>query len=182
MSPLRLLHDRVCTVDRAGAARYAPSRWPTTPPSRSRSCSTGGEIQLIDVRQAYEHEAGRIAGDRLIELMQLGARRPIRSIASGRSSSTAAAARRSAMATEAFRGPASTPTTWSGGLLEWQAAGLPLEPADGHVAEPEPRLTGTATPAMSRLERRHVIAVARTSASGGTTAESLAVLGASDAR
>ena len=30
-----------------------------------------GEIQLIDVRQPDEHEAGRIAGDRLIELMEL---------------------------------------------------------------------------------------------------------------
>ncbi|MBV9168161.1 MAG: rhodanese-like domain-containing protein, partial [Solirubrobacterales bacterium] len=26
------------------------------------------DVQLIDVRQPYEHEAGRIAGDRLIEL------------------------------------------------------------------------------------------------------------------
>ncbi len=29
------------------------------------------DVQLIDVRQPHEHEAGRIAGDRLIELMQL---------------------------------------------------------------------------------------------------------------
>ena len=32
-----------------------------------------GHIQLIDVRQAYEHESGRIAGDRHIELAQLAA-------------------------------------------------------------------------------------------------------------
>ena len=30
-----------------------------------------GEIQLVDVREPYEHEAGRIAGDRLIVLTQL---------------------------------------------------------------------------------------------------------------
>ena len=33
----------------------------------------GGTIQLIDVRQSYEHEAGRIEGDRLIELGSLSA-------------------------------------------------------------------------------------------------------------
>ena len=32
----------------------------------------------------------------------------------------------------------------TGGMLEWQAAGLPLEPADGHVAEP---LSTVASPA-----------------------------------
>ena len=32
-----------------------------------------GEIQLIDVREPYEHEAGRIAGDRLIVLTELAA-------------------------------------------------------------------------------------------------------------
>jgi rhodanese-related sulfurtransferase len=91
------------------------------------------DVQLIDVRQAYEHEAGRIAGDRLIELTHLGAQadtidrdRPV--VFYCRSG------HRSAMATEAFRGAGYDAYNLAGGLIQWQAAGLPLEPADGHVA------------------------------------------------
>jgi len=41
---------------------------------------------------------------------------------------------RSAMATEAFRGAGFDAHNMVGGLLDWNAAGLPLEPADGYVA------------------------------------------------
>jgi len=91
------------------------------------------EIQLIDVREPYEHEAGRIAGDRLIELAQLAASadsierdKPV--VFYCRSGS------RSAMATEAFRGAGFDAHNLAGGLLDWAASGLPLEPADGRVA------------------------------------------------
>ena len=90
-------------------------------------------IQLIDVRQTEEHEAGRIAGDRLIELSSLGAEvdsidrtRPV--VFYCRSGS------RSAMATDAFRGAGFDAHNMVGGLLDWQAAGLPLDPHDGYVA------------------------------------------------
>ena len=92
-----------------------------------------GEIQLIDVRQPEEHDAGRIAGDRFIELATLAAEvdsidrdRPV--VFYCRSGS------RSAMATEAFRGAGFDAHNMRGGLLDWHAAGLPLEPADGYVA------------------------------------------------
>ena len=92
-----------------------------------------GDIQLIDVRQADEHQAGRIAGDRLIELAQLAAQaqtidrdQPV--VFYCRSGS------RSAMATEAFRGAGYEAHNLTGGLLEWHSAGLPIEPADGYVA------------------------------------------------
>ena len=92
------------------------------------------EIQLIDVRQPYEHEAGRIAGDRHVELTLLSEQadtidrdRPV--VFYCRSGS------RSALATEAFRGAGFDAHNMLGGLLDWQAGGLPLEPADGHVAE-----------------------------------------------
>lgn len=91
-------------------------------------------IQLIDVRESYEHEAGRIAGDRLIELMDLRAQadtldpdRPL--VFYCRSGS------RSAMAAEAFRGAGFDAHNMVGGLLEWSAAGLPLDPPDGYVAD-----------------------------------------------
>ena len=93
----------------------------------------GGEVQLIDVRQPEEHDAGRIAGDRLIELSRLATEvdsldqtRPI--VFYCRSGS------RSAMATEAFRGAGFDAHNMVGGLLDWHAAGLPLDPPDGYVA------------------------------------------------
>jgi rhodanese-related sulfurtransferase len=91
------------------------------------------EIQLIDVRETDEYEAGRIAGARHIPLARLPAEaadldqgRPI--VFYCRSGS------RSAMATEAFRGAGLEAHNMAGGLLEWQAIGLPLEPEDGRVA------------------------------------------------
>ncbi len=88
---------------------------------------------MIDVREPYEHEAGRIAGGRLIGLTELGAAvetidrdRPV--VFYCRSGS------RSAMATEAFRGAGYDAHNMEGGLLDWAAAGLPLEPDGGHVA------------------------------------------------
>jgi rhodanese-related sulfurtransferase len=103
-------------------------------PQEVADLHSGGEIQLIDVRQRYEHEAGRIAGTPLIELAELASRaqeidrdRPV--VFYCRSGS------RSAMATEAFRGAGYDAHNMTGGLLEWQASGLPLEPDDGHVAD-----------------------------------------------
>jgi rhodanese-related sulfurtransferase len=92
-----------------------------------------GDIQLIDVRQPEEREAGRIAGDEFIELSQLASEvdsidrdRPV--VFYCRSGA------RSAMATEAFRGAGFDAHNMLGGLLEWDAAGLPLDPPDGYVA------------------------------------------------
>jgi rhodanese-related sulfurtransferase len=91
------------------------------------------EIQLIDVRELDEHEAGRIAGGRLISLGELTGQaqtidreRPV--VFYCRSGG------RSAMATEAFRTAGFDAHNMAGGLIDWHAAGLPLEPADGHVA------------------------------------------------
>jgi rhodanese-related sulfurtransferase len=91
-------------------------------------------VQLIDVRQRYEHEAGRIAGAPLIELAELASRaeeidrdRPV--VFYCRSGA------RSAMATDAFRRAGYDAHNMTGGLLEWQAAGLPLEPQGGYVAD-----------------------------------------------
>jgi rhodanese-related sulfurtransferase len=93
-----------------------------------------GHVQLIDVRQPHEHEAGRIAGDRLIELGDLAANvetiardRPV--VFYCRSGS------RSGMAAQAFRQAGFDAHNMVGGLLDWQAAGLPMEPTDSYVAE-----------------------------------------------
>jgi len=93
-----------------------------------------GEIQLIDVREPREWEAGRIAGARHLPLGELASQtqsidrqRPV--VFYCRSGV------RSAMATEALAGAGWDAHNMAGGLLDWAAAGLPLEPADGQVAD-----------------------------------------------
>jgi rhodanese-related sulfurtransferase len=93
-----------------------------------------GEIQLIDVRTQREHQAGWIEGDRWVELNQLaseaGSLDPSRPVVFYCRSGA-----RSAMATEAFTQAGFDAHNMVGGLLDWAAAGLPLEPADGRVAD-----------------------------------------------
>jgi rhodanese-related sulfurtransferase len=118
--------------------------WPERYPRRVASDYTPREVaelldderlQLIDVRQPHEHEAGRIAGGRLIELSELSAAAD--SIDRGRQVVFyCRSGGRSAMATEAFAQAGFDAHNMTGGMLEWQAAGLPMEPADGFVAEP----------------------------------------------
>jgi rhodanese-related sulfurtransferase len=114
------------------ACGYAPAVADYTP-GQVAALLRGGAIQLIDVRQPEEYEAGRIAGARLIELAQLSGRartidpdRPV--VFYCRSGS------RSAMATEALIRAGFEAHNMAGGLLEWQAAGLPIEPDGGYVA------------------------------------------------
>jgi rhodanese-related sulfurtransferase len=93
-----------------------------------------GDVQLIDVRTPHEHEAGRIEGSTPIELTELAARageidrqRPV--VLYCRSGG------RSAMATAALSQAGYDAHNMAGGMLDWQAAGLPMEPSDGFVAE-----------------------------------------------
>lgn len=90
--------------------------------------------QVIDVREAYEREAGHIADTRHIELVAL----------------TAAAATveherpvvfycrvgaRSEMAAQAFRAAGFQAYSMRGGLQRWADEGRPLSPEGGHVAD-----------------------------------------------
>jgi rhodanese-related sulfurtransferase len=94
-----------------------------------------GEIQLIDVRAEHEHQAGRIAGGRLIELNQLSG--AAGSVDRGRPVVFyCRSGARSAMAAEAFAQAGFDAHNMSGGLLEWDAQGLPIEPDGGYVADP----------------------------------------------
>ena len=92
------------------------------------------EIQLIDVREPPEWEAGRIAGARLVPLGEVSAQaetisRDQQVVFYCRSGA------RSAMATEAFSQAGWDAHNLGGGLLEWEGAGLALEPEDGRVAD-----------------------------------------------
>ena len=92
------------------------------------------DIQLIDVREDYEVEAGRITGSRHIELERLASQadtidreRPV--VFQCRLGA------RSAMAAQAFRTAGYEAYTMQGGLTAWVEAGLPIEPEGGRVAE-----------------------------------------------
>ncbi len=90
-------------------------------------------LQVIDVREPYEREAGHIAGTRHIQLVNL----------TGEASTVARehpvvfycrVGARSQMAAQAFRAAGYDAYTMAGGLKRWAEQGLPLEPKGGSVA------------------------------------------------
>lgn len=90
-----------------------------------------GDAQLIDVREPYEFQAGRIAGSRHVEMGRLAEQaetiprdRPV--VFSCRVGG------RSALATQAFVAAGYDAYNLSGGIVSWVAAGLPIE---GQVAD-----------------------------------------------
>ena len=106
-------------------------------PADVQKLAESGEGEVIDVRQDYEHEAGRIAGSRHIEMNELTQNagsipkdRPVVFYCRGGS--------RSAMAAEAFSQAGYDAHNMTGGIAAWAEAGLPLEPEGGEVAEPRP--------------------------------------------
>lgn len=93
-----------------------------------------GEIELVDVREPYEHAAGRIAGARHVELERLASEAGT----IGRDRPVVFHCRlgaRSAMAAQAFRAAGWEAHNMAGGIQEWHERGLPLDPPDGYVAE-----------------------------------------------
>jgi rhodanese-related sulfurtransferase len=92
-----------------------------------------GDTQLVDVREPYEHEAGRISGARHIELDRLSEQAP----AIDRERPVIFYCRvgsRSALAAQAFGASGFSAHNLTGGLQAWVKDGLPIEPADGRVA------------------------------------------------
>jgi rhodanese-related sulfurtransferase len=90
--------------------------------------------QVVDVRAEHEWDAGRIAGAAHVPLAELGERaaeidreRPVILYCRG--------GNRSTMATAALRGAGFEASKLTEGIVGWSAAGLPLEPADGYVAD-----------------------------------------------
>jgi rhodanese-related sulfurtransferase len=90
-----------------------------------------GDAQLVDVRELYEHEAGRIAGARHVELGALAAEaetidrhKPVVFYCR--------VGARSAMATQAFAASGWDAYNLSGGIVGWVQSGLGIE---GQVAE-----------------------------------------------
>ncbi|HWT25761.1 MAG TPA: rhodanese-like domain-containing protein [Solirubrobacteraceae bacterium] len=101
---------------------------------RARALIESGEVQLVDVREPREWEAGRIAGARHVELERLAAEadsldreRPVLFYCRMGS--------RSGMAANAFRRAGFDAYSMTGGLVEWDQRGYPLEPEGGTVAD-----------------------------------------------
>ena len=101
-------------------------------PQQVASLAAEGGIQLIDVRSEHEHQAGHIAGSRWIELSDL----PTQADTIDRATPVILYCRsgaRSAMATDALLQAGYDAHNMTGGMLDWQAAGLKMEPADGYI-------------------------------------------------
>jgi rhodanese-related sulfurtransferase len=103
-------------------------------PDRARALIEAEEVQLVDVREPHEWEAGRIAGARHIEIERLASEagtldrdRPVLFYCR--------LGARSGMAANAFRRAGFDAYSVDGGLTEWDRRGFPLEPEDGTVAD-----------------------------------------------
>ena len=93
-----------------------------------------GTVTVVDVREAYEREAGYIDGTRHVELERLASQaetidpdRPV--IFYCRVGS------RSLMAAQAFRRAGFDASSMAGGITRWHEEGRPLLPEGGHVAD-----------------------------------------------
>ncbi len=103
-------------------------------PEEAKRLVDAGEVDLVDVREPYEHEAGRIEGGRHVQIPELTAAArnmdPARPVVFYCRSGG-----RSAMATQAFRASGFKAYNLAGGLLAWVEQGLPIVPDDGTVAD-----------------------------------------------
>ena len=91
-------------------------------------------LQVVDVRERYERDAGHIAGTRHIELNALSAEaasldreRPVVFYCR--------VGARSTMAAQALRAAGFEAYSMTGGLLRWAQEERPLAPEGGHVAD-----------------------------------------------
>jgi rhodanese-related sulfurtransferase len=104
------------------------------PPTRVAELLRDDSIQLVDVREPYEREAGHVPGSRHIPLAELTSAAPTidpsRPIVF-----VCRVGGRSAMAAWSFARAGYDAHNLEGGMIGWAASELPLEPADGHIAD-----------------------------------------------
>jgi rhodanese-related sulfurtransferase len=102
--------------------------------AKAKELIDAGEVQLVDVREPHEWDAGRIGGARHIELERLASEAGT----IDRDTPVLFYCRlgaRSGMAANAFRRAGYDAYSLDGGLTEWDRRDLPLDPEDGTVAE-----------------------------------------------
>jgi hydroxyacylglutathione hydrolase/adenylyltransferase/sulfurtransferase len=103
-------------------------------PERVAEMQRAGQIQLVDVREGYEWQEGRIAGARHVELERVASEAPT----IDRDTPVVFYCRlgaRSGMAANAFRRAGYDAYSMVGGITAWDERGLGLEPEDGRVAD-----------------------------------------------
>lgn len=102
-------------------------------PEETLARHRAGDVQLVDVREDYEVQAGHIAGARHIPMERLASQ--AQALDPGRPVIFyCRLGARSGLAANAFRRAGYEAWSMVGGLEEWAAKGLPLEPEDGTVA------------------------------------------------
>jgi rhodanese-related sulfurtransferase len=104
------------------------------PPTQVAQLLREGAIQLVDVREPHEREAGYVPGSRHVQLAELTESAP--SIDPDRPVVfVCRVGGRSAMAAWSFARAGYDAHNLEGGIVGWAASGLPLEPEDGYVAD-----------------------------------------------
>jgi rhodanese-related sulfurtransferase len=100
-------------------------------PERVAELLREGDIQLIDIREDYEHEAGRIEGDRHVVMDRLPAEADALAEADEPIVFYCRTGSRSGVAVQAFRASGRSAYHLDGGIVAWVERGLPIE---GEVA------------------------------------------------
>jgi rhodanese-related sulfurtransferase len=115
-------------------ADVEPATAQSLEPQRVAEMLEADEVELIDLREDHEWEAGRLAGARHVPIEQVTTQadtidreRPV--VFYCRSGN------RSAMVADAFRLDGYDAYNMAGGVSAWAEAGLALEPEGGSVAE-----------------------------------------------
>lgn len=103
-------------------------------PEQAAELLRRGEVQLLDVREPYEHQAGRIEGARRVDLEGLAQEAP-RLDPARPMLLYCRSGGRSAVATQAFRAAGFEAYNLAGGLLAWRRSGLPMQPDGAEVAD-----------------------------------------------
>jgi rhodanese-related sulfurtransferase len=110
-----------------------PARDTEVTPEQAQAALSDGSALVVDVREDYEWDAGRIAGAEHIELTQLPAR--AEELPEDRTIIfVCRVGARSAMAADALSRAGFDARTMAGGMVRWEAEGRPLSPEDGTVA------------------------------------------------
>src|SRR2546421_11354824 len=115
-------------------ARDTPSDVEIEPGGLAEWLEREPRLQVVDVRESYEREAGHIGGTRHIELVSL----PSQAESLDRERPVVFYCRvgsRSQMAAQAFRTAGFEAYSVAGGLARWSREGRPLSPEGGYVAD-----------------------------------------------
>ena len=103
-------------------------------PAEARRRQAAGELDLVDIREQYEWDAGHVPGTRHIEIERVASNAPT----IDRARPVAFMCRggvRAGMVTQAFRAIGFDAYNVAGGFTAWYEQGLPMEPEGASVSD-----------------------------------------------